>query len=121
MSHDHVTIGDAEIPTDQLQRAIDDFDGGTGEDGSLILSDNGHDDDDVDVILRGEGSIDLRNLADLEHMANGLPEFQGWEMEEHVRSKGPYEVYADDKGDIWITHDAEETAVLFASLSLGGW
>lgn len=120
MSNDYVTVCGTDVPRDQLQRAIDDFDGGTGEDGSLILSDDGHDDDDVGVILRGEGSIGFRNLADLEDMANGLPEFQGWEMEEHVHSKGPYEVYADGEGDIWITHDADETAVLFASLSSSG-
>ena len=118
MSHDHVTIGDVEIPTNQLRRAIDDFDGGTGEDGGLILSNDGcNDDDDVYVILRGEGSVCLRSLGRLGDRVYGLPEFRGWQMEEHVGSKGPYEVYADGEDDIWVKHEGDDEAVLFTSLS----
>lgn len=121
MSHDHVTFDGVEIPTDQLQLAIDDFDGGTGEDGDLILSNDGCADDDVAVILRGEGQVALRSLGALKEMAGSLPKFQGWQMEEHVASKGSYEAYADDEGDIWMKHGGDEQAVLFTSLSLGGW
>ena len=120
MSHDYVTIDDTDVRRDQLRAAIADFDGGTGEAGALILADDGCPDDDVSVIICGDGMIALRSLERLKEKADDLPEFQGWQMEKDVASKGSYNVYADGEGDIWMKHDADDVAVLFTDLSTNG-
>ena len=69
MSHDCMTLGDVEIPHDRLQRAIEDFDGDTGYVDDIILADIGYDEDDVYVIVCGEGRVARRSLDDLRDMA----------------------------------------------------